>query len=264
MCWPLVSWPAGRRATPSRSRKLRLECILEVPSAVSYLSRAHVAIETWSLAAGGECTANSGCGPRLGSDAPVEEAERASDPMIEEIRERMVREIEQLNRELHVVLPEALRKARELGDLRENGDYQAAIERQQFVQARLNHLRDRLSRISSIDLSKVPRDRVGLGSIVTVLDLETNDREVFELVIPDAMDLDEGHVSVSSPLGRALLDLKVGDEAGVQLPFGTRNLKIEKLQTIHAQLKSKGGESPSKATKPKRRPKATKRAKKKG
>ncbi len=69
--------------------------------------------------------------------------------MIEEIRERMVREIEQLNHELHVVLPEALQRARELGDLRENGDYQAAIERQQFVQARLNHLRDRLSRLSS-------------------------------------------------------------------------------------------------------------------
>jgi transcription elongation factor GreA len=184
--------------------------------------------------------------------------------MIEEIRERMVREIEQLNHELHVVLPEALQRARELGDLRENGDYQAAIERQQFVQARLNHLRDRLSRLSSIDLSKVPRDRVGLGSIVTVLDLETNDREIFELVIPDAMDLDEGHISVSSPLGRALLDLKVGDETGVRLPFGTRRLRIEKLQTIHAQLKTKSEKSPPNAAKPKRRPKAKKKAKKKG
>jgi transcription elongation factor GreA len=205
-----------------------------------------------------------GCGRRPGLDAAIDEAEQVSDQMIEEIRERMVREIEQLNHELHVVLPEALQRARELGDLRENGDYQAAIERQQFVQARLNHLRDRLSRLSSIDLSKVPRDRVGLGSIVTVLDLETNDREIFELVIPDAMDLDEGHISVSSPLGRALLDLKVGDETGVRLPFGTRRLRIEKLQTIHAQLKTKSEKSPPNAAKPKRRPKAKKKAKKKG
>ncbi len=99
---------------------------------------------------------------------------------------------------------------------------------------------------------------------MTVLDLETNDREIFELVIPDAMDLDEGHISVSSPLGRALLDLKVGDETGVRLPFGTRRLRIEKLQTIHAQLKTKSEKSPPNAAKPKRRPKAKKKAKKKG
>ncbi len=160
--------------------------------------------------------------------------------MIEEIRERLSKEVEALNHELHVVLPQVLQKARELGDLRENADFQAAIERQHFIQARLSHLRDRLGRLSSIDESKIPRDRVGLGSIVTVVDLETKDREVFELVIPDAMDVDAGHISVSSPLGSALLGLREGEEAGVQLPFGTRRLKIERLQTVHAQLEPGG------------------------
>lgn len=171
--------------------------------------------------------------------------------MIEEIRERLSKEVQQLNHELHVVLPEVLQKARELGDLRENADFQAAIERQQFIQARLSHLRDRLGRLSSIDTNKIPRDRVGLGSIVTVLDLETQDREVFELVIPDAMDVDAGHISVSSPLGQALLGLQQGEEAGVQLPFGTRRLKIERIQTIHVQLENnRAGSAPAEVKKP--------------
>ncbi len=156
--------------------------------------------------------------------------------MIEEIRAKLSQEVQDLNHELHVVLPETLKKAIELGDLRENADYQAALERQRFIGARLNQLRDRLAKLSSLDLNKVPRDEVGLGSIVTVLDLDTNDREVFELVIADLMDLDAGHISVSSPLGRALLGVRVGEEVGVQLPFGTRRLKLEKLQTIHEQL----------------------------
>lgn len=155
--------------------------------------------------------------------------------MIEQIRERLSKEVQELNHELHVALPKALEKAREMGDLRENADYKAALERQQFVQARLGQLRDRLSRLSMIDVSKVPRDSVGLGSTVTVLDLDTKDREVFEIVIPDAMDLDAGHISVSSPLGSALSGLKVGQETEVRLPFGVRRLKLESLRTIHEQ-----------------------------
>lgn len=156
--------------------------------------------------------------------------------MIEAIRERLAKEVEQLNHEMHFVLPEVLQKARELGDLRENADFQAALERQRFIQARLNLLRDRLGRLSAIDTSKIPHERVGLGSIVTVLDLDTNERELFELVIPDAMDVDAGHVSVSSPLGRALLGRQAGEEAGVQLPYGSRRLKIERLQTMHDRM----------------------------
>jgi len=153
--------------------------------------------------------------------------------MLEAIQKRLQAEVEALNHELHFVLPETLKKARELGDLRENADFQAAIERQGFIHARLGQLRERLARLSQIDLSKIPKDRVGLGSRVTVKDLDTKETEVWELVIPDAMDIDAGHISVASPLGRAVLDRKAGDKVGVALPMGARRLKIEKLQTFH-------------------------------
>lgn len=155
--------------------------------------------------------------------------------MIEAIRAKLAAEVEALNHELHVVLPEALRRARELGDLRENGDYQAAVERQRFIQARLNQLRARLAQLSQIDLTKVPRDRVGLGSRVTVKDLATKKREDYELMIADAIDVDAGQISVSSPLGRALLDRRVKDTVVAQLPMGSRKLRIEKLVTLHDQ-----------------------------
>jgi transcription elongation factor GreA len=156
--------------------------------------------------------------------------------MLEGIRKKLSDEVEALNHELHVILPETLQKARELGDLRENADFQAATERQHFIQARLGQLRQRLAKLSQIDLSKIPRDRVGLGSRVTVKDLDTKSKEEWELVIPDAMDLDAGHISVSSPLGRALLDHKTKDTVTVRLPIGTRRLRIERLITFHEQV----------------------------
>ena len=156
--------------------------------------------------------------------------------MIEQIRQKLTQEVEQLNHELNVLLPEALKKALQQGDLRENGDYHAALERQQFVHARLSHLRSRLSKLSQIDLSKVPRDKIGLGSRVDVQDAETKEKETYELVIPDAMDMDAGHVSVASPLGRALLDHKAGEAVSVRLPATTRKLKILKVVTLHQQV----------------------------
>jgi transcription elongation factor GreA len=156
--------------------------------------------------------------------------------MLDEIREKLSAEVAALNHELHVVLPETLKKARELGDLRENGDFQAAIERQGFVQARLNILRSRLSKLSQIDLSKIPADRIGLGSKVTVQDVDTKEKENWELVIPDAMDVDAEQISVSSPLGQALIDRKKGQTTTVQLPTGKRKLKILSVRTFHDQL----------------------------
>ena len=153
--------------------------------------------------------------------------------MIEEIRNKMLAEVEALNHELHVTLPETLKKALEHGDLRENADFQAAIERQGVIGARLEHLRSRLHKLSDVDLSKVPSDRVGLGSRVTVVDLDTKDEEVYEVVIPDAVSLDEGHISVSSPLGRALLDKKARQTVTVHLPVGKRRLRVKKLLTLH-------------------------------
>ena len=156
--------------------------------------------------------------------------------MLDEVRKKLQQEVEALNLELTVTLPAVLKRAIANGDLRENGDYHAALERQQFVGARLSQLRTRLAKLSQIDLSKVPTGKVGLGSHVTVKDVKTGETEEWELVIPEAMDFDRGHVSVSSPLGRGLVDCSVGDVALVQLPVGTRKLKIMALRTLHDQL----------------------------
>jgi transcription elongation factor GreA len=153
--------------------------------------------------------------------------------MIEDVRRRLADEVERLNYELNVTLPDALNRALANGDLRENGDYHAALERQGFVQARLSHLRSRLARISQIDPTQIPVDRVGLGSRVDVVDRASKTKETFELVIPDAMDVERGHISVASPLGRALIDQKVGATVEVRLPSGVRKLTIKKLATMH-------------------------------
>ena len=155
--------------------------------------------------------------------------------MLDDIRKKLLDEVEALNHELNVVLPKTLEAARELGDIRENGDFQAAVERQQFIQTRLGLLSQRLSRLSLINLDDIPRDRVGLGSRVTVRDLDTGEEDVWELVV-DAMDLDSNQVSASSPLGRALINQKVGQTTTVSLPRGTRQLQIQEVRTFHELL----------------------------
>jgi len=167
--------------------------------------------------------------------------------MLEAIKQKLSDEVQRLNHELAVTLPETLKRALQMGDLRENGDYHAALERQGFIQARLSHLRSRLSKLSQIDLTKIPVDKVGLGSRVVVQDQVSREKETYELVVPDAMDFegdgDATQISVASPLGRGLLDHKVGDVAVIQLPAGARKLKVLELVTFHQQLAdTKGAE----------------------
>lgn len=153
--------------------------------------------------------------------------------MIEALKQKLAAEVEQLQHELNVVLPNEIRKAVEHGDLRENSEYKAALERQQFVQARLGQLRQRLSRLSQVDVSQIPADRVGLGSRVVVEDLRSGERETYHLVFGDSTEFEEGHVSMGSPIGRALLGKAVGEEAVLKLPTMTRRLKVVELFTIH-------------------------------
>jgi transcription elongation factor GreA len=155
--------------------------------------------------------------------------------MIEEIRAKMMAEVAALNHELNVTLPDTLEKAIAHGDLRENADYQAALERQGAASARLAHIRSRLHKLSDIDLTQLPIDRVALGSKITVVDLETNETEDYEVVIPDAVDILDGCISVSSPLGLAFMDRKEKDVVTVRLPMGSREFRIEKLRTLHDQ-----------------------------
>jgi len=153
--------------------------------------------------------------------------------MIREMREKLGREIDQLSHELNILLPQAIAQAVELGDLRENSEYKAALERQQFVQARLGQLHQRLNQLSQLANTEAPTDRVGLGSRVTVLDLDTNDTDEYTVVLAEMMDIDAGHISLASPLGRALSDKKVGEEVSLRLPTATRRLRVTKLVTVH-------------------------------
>lgn len=153
--------------------------------------------------------------------------------MITEMREKLGHEIEALTHELTVTLPQAIAQAVEMGDLRENSEYKAALERQQFVQARLGQLHHRLSQLNDLAGRETPTDRVGLGSRVTVLDLDSKETDTYMLVLAEMMDLEDGHVSFASPLGRALVDRRVGDEVELRLPRLTRRLRVTELVTAH-------------------------------
>jgi transcription elongation factor GreA len=155
--------------------------------------------------------------------------------MIEELKAKLGEEVEKLQYELNVTLPNEIRKAVELGDLRENSEYKAALERQSFVQARLGQLRERLSKLASIDMTQIPTDKVGLGSKVVVQDEKTGSKETYNLVFGDALEFDESQVTMASPIGRALLGKAKGETAFLRLPTMVRQLKVVDLQTIHDQ-----------------------------
>ena len=156
--------------------------------------------------------------------------------MLEEIKSRISEEVETLTRELNVELPDRIKKAVELGDLRENSEYKSALERQQFVQARIGHLAWRMSEISKIDVSEIPSDRVGFGSTVRVLDTATNEETTFTIVAGDYIDLEAGHISLDSPIGRGLLGARQGDDVSIRLPAGERHFQVVELKTLTQQL----------------------------
>ena len=153
--------------------------------------------------------------------------------MIEDLKRKLAREAEKLMHELNVTLPQEIRKAVEHGDLKENSEYKAALERQQFVQARLGSLTQRLNALANIDESKIPTGQVGLGSKVVVKDKKTGMKETYHLVFGDAVEFEEGHVTMASPIGRALLGKSVGEVASLKLPAGLRQLEVLELKTIH-------------------------------
>jgi transcription elongation factor GreA len=155
--------------------------------------------------------------------------------MIQKMRDKLGKEIEELTRELTVTLPQAIATAVSMGDLRENSEYKSALERQQLVQARLGQLHLRLSQLAQLAHTEAPHDRVGLGSKVIVEDLSTGDRETYTLVLAEMMDIDDGHISLASPLGRALTDRKPGDEVSLRLPVATRKLRVIEVVTIYQQ-----------------------------
>jgi transcription elongation factor GreA len=144
---------------------------------------------------------------------------------------RFESEIAVLERELTQELPKEIQRAREHGDLRENAEYHAAKERQRFVEARVSMLRKRVSEIQLMDMARIPKDRAGFGSKLTMT--ENGASMTYELVMPEDSDPDKGLISVASPIGRALVGKEEGDEVNVPTPAGIRRFEILKLVTIH-------------------------------
>ena len=150
-----------------------------------------------------------------------------------DIKKKLQDEVAALEYELRNELPKEILKARAHGDLSENAEYHAAKDRQGFVNARLNQLKRRLAEMSMVDFSKIPHDKVGLGSTVVVLDTKKDEEVTYLLVTSEEADAAAGKISTSSPIGRALLGKEVGDAVRVQIPGGLKELEIVKLTTIH-------------------------------
>jgi transcription elongation factor GreA len=150
-----------------------------------------------------------------------------------DFKKKLQDEVAALEYELRNELPKEILKARAHGDLSENAEYHAAKERQGFVNARLNQLKHRLAEMSMVDFSKIPHDRVGLGSRVVLLDVGKDEEITYNLVTSEEADAGNGRISTTSPIGRALVGKEVGDVVKVQIPGGMREFEILKFTTIH-------------------------------
>ena len=155
------------------------------------------------------------------------------------MKERLIKkfedEIQALNHELKLELPKEIKRARELGDLRENAEYQAAKERQRLVESRISMLQKRVAEIALINVDRIPKDRAGFGSTLHVVE-GNGEKMTFQLVMPEDADAEKGMISTTSPIGRALINKEPGDTVKVVTPGGSREFEILKLTTIHDEI----------------------------
>ncbi len=156
---------------------------------------------------------------------------------------RLRKELGNLKRELTIELPKELERARAHGDLSENAEWAMAKQRQEFLRARLFNLEARVAQLAAIDLDSIPRDTVGLGSRVELEDLDDGGAMEFEIVVPEEVDGSQNRISLSSPLGRALISKGVGEDIEVETPKGKRSYLLRKLATIHALMARENGGS---------------------
>jgi transcription elongation factor GreA len=151
------------------------------------------------------------------------------------IKKRLEDEMKALDYELKVELPKEILRAREYGDLRENAEYKAAKERQTFLQVRISQLQQRVAALALMNLDRIPKDKVGLGSTVTLRETSSGETTVYDIVTPEEADPAKGRISPSSPIGKCLLNHEEGDTVEVKVPAGTREYELVKLVTIHDQ-----------------------------
>jgi transcription elongation factor GreA len=156
--------------------------------------------------------------------------------MTDHIKKRLEKEIKLLERELTTELPQEIKKAVAMGDLSENAEYHMAKQRQVFVNARLGQLKKRMGELAMVNLVNIPRDKVGFGATVVVFDSSKNEEISYKLVTSEESDVNQGLISTTSPIGRALLGKQVGEMAIVVTPNGKRELEVLKLTTIHDEV----------------------------
>ncbi len=138
---------------------------------------------------------------------------------------KLKEELKQLEKELTEVR-ERVAEAREQGDLKENGAYIYGRERQGFIQGRLGELRGKINCSDIVDCTKVQCDRALFGTVVTLLDLNTQEKETYQLLGPNDADYDTGSISILSPVGGAILGLSVGDKASITIPRGEYHFEV--------------------------------------
>src|SRR6266852_5426012 len=170
---------------------------------------------------------------RIPTSSGYNSAEPPYATMTEHIKKRLQEEINLLEHELTHELPKEIKTAVALGDLSENAEYHMAKQRQEFVQARLGQLKKRMSDLSLINMANIPHDRAGLGSTVVIFDKLKNAEIEYKLVTSEESDVTKGQISTTSPIGRALINKKVGDTATIVTPGGNREIEILKLTTMH-------------------------------
>jgi transcription elongation factor GreA len=150
-----------------------------------------------------------------------------------ELRQRLEEELRQLESELRTELPQELKRAAALGDLRENAEYESARNRQEYVKLRIESLRKRLSDLAMMNLDRLPRDRAAYGSSLVVYDLDREEELTYTLVMSEDADAEKGFISTTSPIGKSLVGHAEGDEVEVRTPNGVRRFEILSLKTIH-------------------------------
>lgn len=142
-------------------------------------------------------------------------------------------EVEGLNYEFRITLPRLIREAAAQGDISDNAEYRAAKQRQEFLGARIAHLKKRLAGLALINVTSIPKDRVGFGSTVTLEDADSGEEKVYRLVLPEEVDAGQGLISAGSPVGKALIGKQENDEVVIRTPTATRTYLVTKLRTIH-------------------------------
>ena len=160
-----------------------------------------------------------------------------SSDLTSNVKQKLQAELDGLESELRIHLPKEIKRAREFGDLRENSEYQTALQRQTMVKARIRELRQRMSEVASIDLSRVPRDKAAYGSTLVLYDAQRDEEVTYRLVTPEESNPPEGLISTVSPIGRSLMGKEAGDEVVVTIPSGSRRFEIRRLITLHDQVK---------------------------